>query len=221
LRPRLTAAALAVLALAGCGSHGTSSGSSAASSSAKPTASPVVTAGLNSAEQQFASDMRTTFSFDSTVHDSDLADFGQQVCTAREGGISVAGEVPTAQGDWSNTSKGDGLQMITLAERDMCQAQYGRQTITYVVTGTPGADVTYGPAGSDFQGSVPMSVTKTLHSPQYYAIDAQLQGGGSVGCKLKVDGVTIASASASGGFNIADCEIDQDITTESWENTNS
>jgi hypothetical protein len=158
--------------------------------------------------------------FSSSVQDTDLATFGEQVCSARQSGTSVAGEVPAAQQSWSNTSKGDAVQMIALAEKDICPAQYGRQTITYVVTGTPGADVTYGPAGSNYQGSVPMSVARHLGTPQYYSISAQLQGNGSVRCKLKVDGVTIASASASGGYNIASCEIDQN-TNGSWEDTNA
>jgi hypothetical protein len=165
--------------------------------------------------------MRNAFNFDSAVSDSDLTNFGQQICTFRKGGTSVAGNLPFARQSWTSTSKGDAIQMITLAEQDMCPAQEARQTITYVVSGTPGADVTYGTASSNYQGSVPMSVTRRLGHPQYYAIDAQLQGGGTVHCKLKVDGVTIASATASGGFNIASCEISQDITTGSWQDTNS
>jgi hypothetical protein len=53
-------------------------------------------------------------------------------------------------------------------------------TIEFVVTGSF-ADVTYGPAGSDLTGSVPMDVRQKIPSavPVYYAISAQLQGGGS------------------------------------------
>jgi hypothetical protein len=61
------------------------------------------------------------------------------------------------------------------------------QTVTYLVTGTGGADVQYGPAGSSAQGSVPMTVTKPLRDVQYYSITAQLQGGGHVTCQLKVN----------------------------------
>jgi hypothetical protein len=165
--------------------------------------------------------MRDAFNFDSSISDSDLATTGQQICTGRQAGGSVAVEALSQQSTWSNTSNGDALQMVTLAEQDMCPDQEGRQTVTYVVTCTPGADVTYGPSGSNFQGSVPLSVTRTLHDPSYYAIDAQLQGGGNVRCKLKVDGLTIASGSASGGFNIASCEISQNPVTGSWEDTNS
>ena len=39
-------------------------------------------------------------------------------------------------------------------------------------------------------------------------------------CQIKVDGVTISSASASGGYTIADCQINRDATG-SWINTNT
>jgi hypothetical protein len=93
-------------------------------------------------------------------------------------------------------------------------------TVTYVVTGTAGASVTYGPAGSDLQGSVPMSVSAPLKHPAYYAISAQLNGSGQVSCAIDINGRTISSASATGGYNIASCEIDQNPITGQWENTN-
>ena len=45
--------------------------------------------------------------------------------------------------------------------------------VTYIVTGTPGAQVTCGPAGINLTGSVPMDVTTKLGDPSYYAINAQ------------------------------------------------
>ena len=95
-----------------------------------------------------------------------------------------------------------------------------RQTVTYVVQGSA-ADVTYGPEGSNFGGSVPMRVTKHLGHPQYYAISAQLNGAGSVTCKILVDGKVISKATATGGYNIADCEISPDPFSGKWEDTNS
>jgi hypothetical protein len=92
-----------------------------------------------------------------------------------------------------------------------------RQTVTYEVYGS-GANVTYGPAGSSLNGHVPMEVTRTLGNPQYYSITAQLNGGGAVTCKLRVDGKVISKSSATGGYNIASCEIDD--MGGSWENTN-
>jgi hypothetical protein len=52
------------------------------------------------------------------------------------------------------------------------------QTVTYEVSGSD-AQVTYGPAGSDLSGTVPMKVIAKLGDPAYYALQAQLQGGGS------------------------------------------
>lgn len=94
-------------------------------------------------------------------------------------------------------------------------------TVTFIVSGSV-ANVTYGPAGSDFTGTVPMDKTLTIPSspPSYYAVNAQLQGGGTVSCSIQVDGKTISTATASGGYNIADCEISQDFTG-GWQDTNS
>lgn len=199
---------------------GSSAPASAGADSGTAAAGGSAAAGLSPGDQQFVSDMQSAFNFGSAVQDSDIAAFGEQVCTDRESGTSVASEVPTAQKDWTNTAPGDAIQMIVLAEKDICPTEQSTQTVTYEVTGS-NADVTYGPSGSNNQGTVPMSVTQSLGSPEYYAINAQLQGGGSVNCKIKVDGVTISSASASGGYNIGDCEIDQDITTGSWQDTNT
>ena len=93
------------------------------------------------------------------------------------------------------------------------------QTVTYVVRGSP-ADVTYGPAGSDYSGAVPLHVAKPLGTPAYYAINVQLQGAGTVSCKIEVDGKTVSSATASGGYNIAMCEIVQDPLSGQWQDTN-
>jgi hypothetical protein len=93
------------------------------------------------------------------------------------------------------------------------------QSVTYEVTGSA-ADVTYGPAGSNAQGSVPMDVRKPLGTPIYVAITAQLQGSGTVTCKIKVDGQVISQSTASGGYNIAQCEISQNPLSGQWEDTN-
>jgi nitrogen fixation protein FixH len=93
------------------------------------------------------------------------------------------------------------------------------QTVTYQVTGTPGAQVTYGPAGSSITGTVPMNLTRPLGSPVYYSVTAQLNGGGAVACKLLVDGKVISQASATGGYNIASCEIVQNFNG-GWQDGN-
>lgn len=93
------------------------------------------------------------------------------------------------------------------------------QTVTYVVTGSA-ANVTYGPTGTSLSGTVPMAVTKPLGTPLYYSITAQLQGGGSVSCKIEVDGKVISSSTATGGYNLAMCEISPDPLSGQWSNTN-
>lgn len=101
-------------------------------------------------------------------------------------------------------------------------ARQAANTITYVVTGSS-ADVTYGPAGTDLQGAVPMNVSAPIGSnpASFYAIDAQLNGGGTVTAEILVGGKVISSATASGSYNIATAEIDQNPLTGGWENTNS
>jgi hypothetical protein len=91
------------------------------------------------------------------------------------------------------------------------------QTVTFTVTGTAVAQVTYGPAGTQISGSVPMNVTAPLGDPAYYSLSAQLQGGGEVSCSIAVDGTVISSGTADGGYNIAVCEISQDPFSGQWQ----
>ena len=65
-----------------------------------------------------------------------------------------------------------------------------------------------------------MQVTKPLGTPLYYSVTAQLQGGGSVSCKIEVDGKVISQSTATGGYNIASCEISQDPLSGNWTDTN-
>src|SRR5215831_18008666 len=53
-----------------------------------------------------------------------------------------------------------------------------------------------------------------------YSVSAQLQGGGSVECKIVIDGKTVASAGASGGYNIAIAEVVKDPFTGEWRDAN-
>jgi hypothetical protein len=94
------------------------------------------------------------------------------------------------------------------------------QTVTYSVTGSP-ADVTYGPAGSDLSAHVPLHKTAKLGNPSYYAISAQLQGGGTVKCEISVNGKVVSKATATGGYNLAQCEIVQDPFSGGWQDANS
>lgn len=100
-------------------------------------------------------------------------------------------------------------------------------TVTFIVKGSY-ADVTYGPEGSSYQGSVPMDKTFRIAAtpPLFYNIDAQLQGGGQVTCEIAVNGHVISTGEAQGGYNLATCEIDPSILgsgvdNTGWENTQS
>ncbi|MFJ6565683.1 hypothetical protein ACIQMV_38800 [Streptomyces sp. NPDC091412] len=131
--------------------------------------------------------------------------------TAATGGRSSSGTARSpaaASPDAGNASKASASQSAPRKEAP--------QTVTYVVTGTSGAVVQYGPAGSLARGTVPMSVTRPLEDPQHYAITAQLQGGGHVTCRLKVNGRVISQSTASGGHTIASCEISKDTFSDKW-----
>lgn len=93
-------------------------------------------------------------------------------------------------------------------------------TVTYIVTGTPGAVVTYGPSGTNTAGHVGMHVTQPLGSAEYYAVTAQLQGLGSLTCEILVNGKVVDRQTASGAYNIAGCEIVQDGLNGGWESAN-
>ena len=94
-------------------------------------------------------------------------------------------------------------------------------TLTYQVTGSSAADVTYGPAGSTLSGATPMKVNAKLGNAIYYSLTAQLQGGGSVTVKILINGKVISESNATGGYNIATAEISQDPLTGEWTDTNS
>lgn len=89
------------------------------------------------------------------------------------------------------------------------------QTVTFVVTGSP-ATVTYGPEGSNLDGTVPMKVTQKLGNPVYYSVTAQLQGGGSVTVEILVNGKVVSKGKATGSYNIASAEISKDLLTGEW-----
>jgi hypothetical protein len=91
-------------------------------------------------------------------------------------------------------------------------------TVEFVVTGSP-AQVTYGPAGTSVNGKVPMHDKHPLGNPLYYSISAQLNGGGQVTCEIKVNGTVISQAVASGGYNIAMCEVSKDPVSGQWTAT--
>jgi len=216
--PPIMAAAALGAGLTACGQA--SAPQPPASAPATPTAAVAASATptLSAPQLQFVSDVRNVLTFGSDVTDAKVASFGQHACRSVQLGTTLAGEVQPARRAFPTISKGDAIQLITIAEKDLCPAQSGPQMVTYVATGS-NADVTYGPSGSGYQGSVPLTVTKPLvGNPQFYSMSVQLKNGGTATCQIRVDGVTIVSASASGSTNVASCAMNQDLNG-SWQET--
>lgn len=93
-------------------------------------------------------------------------------------------------------------------------------TITYVVKGSSGADVTYGPSGSEVGHTGPMKKTAKLNPhAMYYSITSQLQGGGKTTCQILVNGKVVSTGTAQGDYRIASCEIVSDFDG-GWQNAN-
>ena len=217
--PPLMAAAAVVAGLTACG-RPSSPQPPASSAPATPTVAVAASATptLSAPELQFVSDVRNVLTFGSNVTDANVASFGQRACRNLQAGTTLAAEVQPARRVFPALSKGDAIQLITIAEKDLCRAELVPQQVTYVATGSS-ADVTYGPSGSGYQGTVPLTVTKPLvGNPQFYSMSVQLKASGSVTCAIKVDGVTIVSASASGSTNVASCAMNQDLNG-SWQET--
>ena len=215
--PIMVAVALGA-GLAACG-RGNSPQPVASSAPATPTkaVAAAATPTLSESELQFVADVRNVLTLGSNVTSGAVAAFGQRACRALQSGETLAGQVQPARQAFPAISKGDAIQLIRLAEKDLCPAQSDPQQVTYIANGST-ANVTYGPSGSGYQGSVPLAVSRPLGNPQFYSISAQLKGGGTVTCQLRVDGVTIASSTASGTNSVAHCAMDQNLNG-SWEAT--
>lgn len=105
--------------------------------------------------------------------------------------------------------------------------------VEFIVSGSApdGIDITYGPSGSNFEGPSTLDGTATMSVPfdgtaDYYAIDAQLQGSGSITCKIVVTGpgdnpLTVSSGAASGSYNICSAQAaPEDSSGLTWTNEN-
>ena len=92
-----------------------------------------------------------------------------------------------------------------------------RPILTYRVTGTSGARVTYGPAGTYLTGRAPLQVTAKLGNPLYYFITAQLPGKGSVECEILIGTKVMAMSAATGRHNLASCQISRDPLNGKWQ----
>lgn len=94
-----------------------------------------------------------------------------------------------------------------------------RPILTYRVTGTPGARVTYGPAGTYLTGRAPLQVTARLGNPLYYFITAQLPRKGSIECEILIGAKVMAKSVATGRHNLASCQISRDPLSRKWQDS--
>ncbi len=93
------------------------------------------------------------------------------------------------------------------------------RTLTYRVTGTPGATVTYGPPGSTRTGRGPMHLTLPLGSAQFYSITVGLPRSGSVACEILIGAAVISKSAATGRHSLATCQISRDPSSGKWQDT--
>jgi hypothetical protein len=179
---------------------------------------------LSVAQQQFVSGVQTgsKSGLGLTTRASQIAAFGQQVCAERHDGQAQLKVISGAQGRWKNSSPMWADATVRLAEKDLCSSYLTPETVTFIVRGTAGAaEVTYGTGRLHISGTVPMRVIRPLRNRSYYEIDAQLEGGGTVTCVIKIDGILVSTATASGGDNIALCRIWHNPGTHLWVNENN
>ena len=104
--------------------------------------------------------------------------------------------------------------------------------VEFVVSGSApeGIDITYGPSGSNFAGPSTLDGTARMSVPfdanaDYYSMNAQLQGDGSITCKIVVTGpgdapLTVSHGAASGSFNICSAQATSDDGGQTWQDEN-
>jgi hypothetical protein len=183
-------------------------------------AAPAAATDLSAAQQQFVSDVQSSskWSIGSSTSASQIAAFGQQVCSDRRDGQTQLSVISDVRGRWKHSSAMSANATVRLAETALCSSYLTPQTVTFLVRGTPGAArVTFGPAGFEFTGNVPMRVIRPLRNPRYYAINAQLVGSGTVTCVIKIDGIRVSADTASGSGSIASCRIGHEPGTRIWQ----
>ena len=95
----------------------------------------------------------------------------------------------------------------------------GATEAVFSVTGTApsGVDITYGDDGSNYQGSAPPfhATLPVKKGAMYYAVTAQLQGGGNITCKLTI-GDAVKVGHAVGGYNICSAQLNSDPIGGGW-----
>jgi hypothetical protein len=88
----------------------------------------------------------------------------------------------------------------------------GATQVEFVVTGSApnGVDIQYGDDASNYQGSFPMDVTKSLGKNTLYWVMAQLRGGGRIICKVII-GNTVRAGHAIGSYNTCTAQSPSDL----------
>jgi hypothetical protein len=107
--------------------------------------------------------------------------------------------------------------------------------VTFTVTGTGDPSITYGTDSDNRDGGgqlgqlsdgngLPWTAALPFNGgAEYYYISAQLEGGGSLSCKITVTGpgdvpLVVSSGQAQGGYNICSAQAAPDSTGTSWQN---
>ena len=102
--------------------------------------------------------------------------------------------------------------------------------VEFIVSGSApdGIDITYGPSGTNLSGPSVLNGTATMTmtfdpSADFYALNAQLQGDGSVTCKIVATGpgdqpLAVSSGAASGGYNICSAQAAPSNNGLDWQN---
>lgn len=108
--------------------------------------------------------------------------------------------------------------------------------VRFIVTGTGDPSITYGSDADNRDGggtigmlgdgnALPWHASMRFRGDaQYYSLDAQLEGGGDIHCKIVVSGpnintMTVSSGHASGGENICSVQAaPNDASGSSWQN---
>jgi hypothetical protein len=96
----------------------------------------------------------------------------------------------------------------------------GATHVQFSVTGSAptGVDITYGNDSSNYQGPKHPPMNKTLSlqdNALYYDVTAQLQGGGSVTCSVKI-GDAVKVGHAKGDYNICSAQLNSDPINGGW-----
>jgi hypothetical protein len=130
-------------------------------------------------------------------------------------GTGLTGEKFTTS---SSRSHASAVQSAAAARSGSAMAGSGpRPILTYRVIGTPGARVTYGPAGTYLTARAPLRITARLGNPLYYFVTAELPGSGSVECEILIGTKVMAKSAAAGRHSLASCQISRDPLSGKWQ----